>query len=541
MDGITFNGGRYALPHYPFRVPPELEDTVERRYSVAIVGAGLTGLTAACALADLGVDVVVLDDDDTVGARGASSRGICYSRKSLEIFARLDVYRRMREKGVSWTIGRTFAGDEQVYQFDLAADAGEHASAQPAFLNLQQFYVESFLVERAAQMPGVDLRWQSKVRACEQDGRGARLQVETPSGQYVLEANWVIDCSGSQGALRRCAGTLAQSARTDDRWLICDVYFDDPPPPERRTWISAPFNEGRAAWHHVMADGVCRVDYQLEPGCDVEAAASETAIRERLRRQFGELECQLVWVGAWTYRSECLERFRQGRVLFAGDAAHVMSPFGGRGGNSGIQDADNLAWKLAQVVRGKAGHRLLDSYCEERRAAARENIRVSDRTARFLRPPTPAERRFRDAVITLAGKHEFARSMVNTGRMTLPALYENSPLNIGFGAGRSVPNLSTTLADGRQGDVAQLLRWADGNHIAIVANPTRQHRALERPYPVRILPAGKSGAGFAALADAIGVSTDSTVILRPDSYCAGCVESNDAGALEDALRTLSCL
>src|ERR1044072_7715151 len=150
MDGaITFTDGRYALPEYPFRVPPELEDRVARRYSVAIVGAGLTGLTAACALADLGIDVVVLDDDNTVGVRGASSRGICYSRKSLEIFARLDIYRRLREKGVTWTVGRTYAGDDEVCRFDFATDAGQDRSAQPAFINLQQFYVESFLVARA--------------------------------------------------------------------------------------------------------------------------------------------------------------------------------------------------------------------------------------------------------------------------------------------------------------------------------------------------------------------------------------------------------
>ena len=540
MDGITFSGGRYALPHYPFRVPPELEDAVERRYSVAIVGAGLTGLTAACTLADLGVDVVVLDEDDTVGVRGASSRGICYSRKSLEIFSRLGIYGRMREKGVSWTIGRTFAGDEQVYEFDLAAEADEQWSRQPAFINLQQFYVESYLVDRARQIPGVDLRWQSRVTACEQNGRGARLEVETPAGKYVLDANWVIDCSGAHGALRRCGGTLSQGARTDDRWLICDVLFDAPLPAERRTWIAAPFNEGRAAWHHVMADGVCRVDYQLEPGSDIEAAASEPAIRARLRQQFGDRACQVVWVGAWTYRSECLERFRQGRVLFAGDAAHVMSPFGGRGGNSGIQDADNLAWKLAQVVRGKAEPSLLDTYCEERRAAARENIRVSDRTARFLRPPTAAERAYRDAVIALAGRHKFARSMVNTGRMTLPASYAGSRLDAGPGAGRSVPNFSTTLADGRQGDLAQLLRWADGNHVAIVPQPARRHRALERPYPLRILAAEKLGAGLATLAAVTGGGAASTIILRPDSYCAGCLPSNDAGALEDAMRTLSC-
>ena len=177
--------------------------------------------------------------------------------------------------------------------------------------------------------------------------------MQTSAGEYLLHADWVIDCSGSHSSLR--ADALAQSARTDDRWLICDVFFDKPPPHERRTWISAPFNQGRAAWQHVMADGVCRVDYQLDPQCDLEHAASDAAIREKLRLQFGgESSFEIVWVGAWTYRSECLATFRLRRVLYAGDAAHVMSPFGARGGNSGIQDADNLVWKLAMVLSGKA-------------------------------------------------------------------------------------------------------------------------------------------------------------------------------------------
>jgi 3-(3-hydroxy-phenyl)propionate hydroxylase len=537
QDSITFSGGRYQLPEYPFRLPPELAARTATRYPVAIVGAGLTGLTAACALADLGVDVVLLDEDRTVGARGASSRGVCYSQKSLEIFARLGIYPRLREKGVSWSVGRSFDGDEQIYHFDLSTDPRANSSAQPSFINLQQFYVESFLVERAAQLPGLDIRWQSRVMGCEQDGEGARLQVQTPAGEYLLHADWVIDCSGSRSCLRGDA--LAQSARTDDRWLICDVFFDEPPPQERRTWVSAPFNQGRAAWQHVMADGVCRVDYQLDPRCDLEHAASDAAIRERLRLQFGrDASFEVVWVGAWTYRSECLATFRLKRVLYAGDAAHVMSPFGGRGGNSGIQDADNLAWKLAMVLRGKADAALIDTYCEERRPAALENIRVSDRTTRFLRPPTPAERSYRDAVVALARRHEFAQTLVNTGRMTLPSTYARSRLNVGRGCGRSVPNISLTLADGTPGNLAQLLRWAQGNHIAIVRDPSDRHRALERRYPVRIADAGTLHADLASLTDSGG--SDGSMILRPDGYVAGWLESGDAGALEEASRRLTC-
>lgn len=135
----------YELPTYPFVQPPELRGEAAQRYPVVIVGGGLTGLTAACDLAVRGVRSVLLDDDNTVGVRGASSRGMVYAQKTLEIMQRLGVYERMREKGVVWSVGRTMAGDEEVYSFDRGA---ETASCQPAFLNLQQFYLEWFLVDR---------------------------------------------------------------------------------------------------------------------------------------------------------------------------------------------------------------------------------------------------------------------------------------------------------------------------------------------------------------------------------------------------------
>jgi hypothetical protein len=192
------------------------------------------------------------------------------------------------------------------------------------------------------------------------------------------------------------------------------------------------------------------------------------------------------------------------------------------------------------VLNGKADATLLDTYCEERRPAALENIRVSDRTTRFLRPPTTAERSFRGAVVELARKHDFARSLVNTGRMTQPNVYRRSKLNVGRGGGQPVPNCSVTLPDGRPGDLAQLLRWANGNFIAIVRDPGERHRALEVRYPVRVLAAGKLGAGFPALAAATGAGDAAAIIVRPDGYCAGCLDSGEVDTLEHALRALSC-
>ncbi|MDP3167785.1 MAG: FAD-dependent oxidoreductase, partial [Hydrogenophaga sp.] len=337
-----------------------------RRHPIVIVGGGITGLSLACALARYGVEAVLLDEDNTVGVKGASSRGICYTQKSLEVFHRLGIYERIAAKGVQWSVGRTFAGDDEVYSFDLRQQQTHSLSVEPPFINIQQFYIEGFLVERIHELGHIDLRWRSRVVGFSQDADGATLSVSTPAGDYHLRADHVIDCTGSRSPFRAWCAAGVAARKGDDRWCIADVRFRDSPPVERHTWIEAPFNENRAVWQHLMADGVWRIDYQMAPDADPEQVSREDAVRARLNAQFGrELapdEFEIVWVGPYAYRSECLDQLRHGRVFFVGDAAHVVSPFGARGGNSGVQDADNLAWKLAAVLQGRAAPALLASY-----------------------------------------------------------------------------------------------------------------------------------------------------------------------------------
>ena len=502
--------GGYELPTYPFRTPPELSDAAPRRYPVVIVGAGLAGLTLACELASRGIEAVVLDEDDTVGVRGASSRAICYARKSLEIFARLGVYGRIRARGVQWSVGRTLAGEDEIYSFDLSEQAAQGEALQPPFINLQQFYVEGFLVERIAEFNDAhantcctDLRWKSRVVACTQDDACVTLTVQTPEGNYAIEAGWVVDCAGCHSAIRAGFELAVNPALGIDRWCISDVRFAHTPPAERWTWIEAPFNEGRAVWQHLMGDDVWRLDYQMDANADLDAITRPEVVEERLRRHFGpDVEFELMWVGPYSYRSQMLEHFRHGRVLFAGDAAHVMSPFGARGGNSGIQDAENLAWKLALVLENRippqSALRLLDSYSHERVAAARENIRHTDRTNRFLTPHSPVEKLFRDAVIALAKKHAFARAFVNTGRLSVASVYADSPLSSSNDAGRALQNIALTLPDGRSGDLVALLQWAGMLPVVVAFGDIDEATAdglgaIERRYPIRVVACTNDG------------------------------------------------
>jgi len=437
-------GAGYQLPVFPFVTPPELTGAMPTRYPVVIVGGGLVGLTLACDLASRGVAAVVLDEDDTVGVRGASSRGMCYAQKSLEVFDRLGIYERLLNKGVQWSVGRTLADSDEIYSFDAKPAC---ISAQAPFLNLQQFYVEWFLVDRIAELGLTDLRWKHRVSGAVRHDDHVVLQIDTPAGAYAIEAQWVIDATGANSPLRDYLGVEIYPEHGSDRWCICDVRFKKQLPAERWTWVAAPFNEGRAVWQHPMADGVWRLDYQMAPDCDPERVSHPDVARARVREHLGEdVEFEMVWIGPWHYRTQMLDHFRHGRVLFIGDAAHAMSPFGARGGNSGIQDADNLGWKLALVLQAKASEALLDSYCTERRAAAAENIAVTQRTARFLAPQSDAERLLRDAVLSLARNYPFARALVNTGRLSTANRYP--ALTAISGAGESLQNVPLQTPQG---------------------------------------------------------------------------------------------
>src|SRR6185436_9419054 len=271
--------------------------------------------------------------------------------------------------------------------------------------------------------------------------------VETPHGAYSLEADWFVDATGANSRIRETLGLDAHASRHTDRWCISDVRFKKPFAVERWTWIDAPFNEGRGVWQHLMADAVWRLDYQMDEHADPESISRPEVAGERLRAQLGaDVEFEFVWIGPYQYRDHLLEQFRVGRTLFIGDSAHVVSPFGARGGNNGIQDAANLGWKLALVLAGDAGDDLLDSYHAERHPAAVENLTVCRRTARFLAPRSRAEHRIRRAVCTLAKRHEFARKLANTGRMAQANAYP--PSRWAKDGARSVQNVAeggTTL------------------------------------------------------------------------------------------------
>ncbi|HEX4892675.1 MAG TPA: FAD-dependent monooxygenase, partial [Hyphomicrobiaceae bacterium] len=398
-------------------------------HPVVITGAGPVGLVLALDLASHGHRSVILDRR-TGPSEG--SRAICWSKRTLEILGRLGLADRLIERGVTWQRGRVFHRQDEVFAFDLLPETGHQ---RPAFINLQQFHLEAACVEAALATGLVDIRWGHEVRGVEPLADGVHLDIGTPEGNYAVTADWLAACDGSRSSIRDALGIGFVGQTFDDQFLICDIKMKVDRPVERWFWFDPPFNPGRSALMHRQADDVWRLDFQVGPKADRTEEIRPENVARRVRAMLGDVEFSFEWISCYRFQCRRIERFRQGRVLFAGDAAHQVSPFGARGGNSGVQDADNLAWKLALVLSRAAPERLLDSYDMERREAADENILNSTRSTDFIAPRGEGATTLRDAVLDLASAELLARPLINSGRLSKPTTYGDSPLSTpdGFG------------------------------------------------------------------------------------------------------------
>lgn len=418
------SGADIQALRFPYRRSADQDRSQATQHPVVIVGAGPVGLGLAIEMAQRGHAVVLLDREDRLSE---GSRAIAFAKRTLEIWDRLGVGDRMVAKGVSWSQGKVFFQSDLVYQFNMLPETGHE---RPAFINLQQYYSEAYLVERALQLPAIDLRWLHEVVGVARGEQTTTLTVRTPEGDYCIEADWVIACDGARSPVRQALGLESKGQVFQDRFLIADVKMTADFPVERWFWFDPPFHRNQSALLHLQPDNVWRVDFQLGWDADPEEEKKPERIIPRIQAMLGkDVDFSLEWSSVYTFACQRMDRFMHDRVIFAGDAAHRVSPFGGRGANSGIQDTDNLAWKLDWVLRGKAGSELLESYCDERQYAADENILNSTRSTDFITPKTAVSRVFRDAVLGLAETLPFARRLVNSGRLSVPATLHDSLLS----------------------------------------------------------------------------------------------------------------
>ncbi len=420
LDSLYF---RY--PYYPFRRPPEL-DGARPLHPVAIAGAGPVGLAAALELARRGIACVVLDRKHTVND---GSRAICVSRHSFETLQQLGVSKRFETKALGWTRGRCYYRDRLIYRLEMPHS--EHERFLPMY-NLQQQYIEQFLIERAAAFPDlVDLRWQSELTGVSEDGDEIVSTVETAAGAYRLRSSYLVAADGAASSVRKFLGLRLNGENLPGRYVIADVAMQHDFPTERRSFFESAANPDSTILIHRQPDDIWRVDWQLRDREDPDAAIAEKNVRCRVQAILDMIghdgDWELEWWSIYTANTLCLDEYRHGRILFAGDAAHIVPIFGVRGLNNGFDDAINAAWKLAYVLAGRAGDELLDSYTPERRGATLDVFRNAGRSSRFMTPPTRGYALMRKAALQLSLSQAFARRLADP-RQVVPYTYAESPL-----------------------------------------------------------------------------------------------------------------
>jgi len=536
---------------FPPTVPPLSDGREEKRHQVVIVGGGPIGLAQALDLARFGIPCVVIEADDTVCT---GSRAGCVTRRTMDLFDQLKISEPTMTQGLPWNLGQSFYGTTEIYRMEVPEDP---LSKFPSLVNIQQCYVEKYMVDEIeSQSDLIDLRWQSRVTRIENSASGVRLTVDTPDGPYEMQTDWLIACDGARGFVRKSLGLKYVGTHFEDAYIIIDIKMKSALPPGRRAWFNPPSNPGATLLMHKQRDDIWRFDYQIKDGEDPEEAAKPENVCARIQDHLDLIGETAPWSPVWisTYKAMCmsLESYRHNRILFAGDAAHLVPIFGVRGMNSGVEDIDNLAWKLSLVLQGKADEKLINTYSLERHEAMRENMRQSCKSAEFMAPPSKAFKTMRDAVLALSDRHEWITMLVDW-RTSSPVGYPTSPLNRGTldvppvgqylrdvplvveENGQKMPrHLSdirgkyfTLLSFGDTPNIRPLEKWtADGflKSIAVEAASTEGWQIVEDPDQIA--------------QTALQASKNTLLLIRPDGFLLAAYDAFDAAAIDSALKNV---
>ncbi len=511
---------------------------------VLIVGAGPTGMTAALDLAYYGIPSILFDQDNKLSD---GSRAIAYHHSALAVWEKLGAAAPMLAKGIAWNTRHTYFGEKELYTqvFTLG-----NPQLLPRFLNLQQFYLEAYLLEQVKANPLISLHWERRVVDFAQNGEGVRLLVETPEGRKTYQGAYVLACDGAHSTMRKLLQLDFPGSTFEDLFLIVDIKADLGSNHEPRFYFNHPKHSGPSVLIHPQPDGIWRIDWQMGSVVDIEAESSPEKMDARIRALIGEIPYEIVWLSHYRFHQRLLAQMQHGRVFFAGDSAHLVAPFGARGLNSAVQDVENLDWKLALVLEGKADPILLESYQQERWAAQQENQDVTITTMKFMAANTRLRRLKRRVVLWLSQFWKHSHKWVDSGKMVTPNVYRQSPLNLPdsepAAAWSAAPPLGTRVDD-------MVLEWTTGGKTqplplrqllgrgfvllcfvedaAAARMVTRQMAQLDFPVPVQCIPVvSRTSASLpndslidlqGRLAKALDGKPGTCYLIRPDGHTVG--------------------
>jgi 3-(3-hydroxy-phenyl)propionate hydroxylase len=405
-------------------------DSTTRREQVVIAGGGPVGMAMSALLARYQVPHLVIEADD---GYCTGSRAICVSRRSQEILGWAGAEQATLAKGLPWAGGRSYWRDQEVLHFQMPHEPTQRFAPM---VNIQQFYVEQY-AHLAAQKHGAwsQVLWGSRIIKVDHQADGSVLTVEGASGQQqIIKADYLLACDGGRSTVREQLGLQLEGVQYDGKYVIVDIEQDTQRPVERLAWFDPPSNPGSTILMHRQPDNIWRIDYQVRDDEDPLEAVKPENVLPRVKSHLEMIGETSPWKALWIsiYNAKCLTlpRYRYGRILFAGDAGHLVPIFGVRGLNSGLDDAGNLAWKLALVLQGQADESLLESYSVERVHATRENISYGAKSTEFMAPPSYGFTLMREAALRLASIGSRAKTLINP-RQSTPIEYRASPLNLG--------------------------------------------------------------------------------------------------------------
>ena len=511
---------------YPHFDPPNDRAKLSAAAQVAIVGAGPVGMTAALALAKEGVPSVLLDAKPSFND---GSRAICIARQSFHILERLGAVEPFLQKSLAWTTGRSFYRGQQILEFVMPDSPRE--KYRPMY-NLEQQYIEQYLWDAICREPLIETRWQSEVTGVKDTENGVELSVRDPLGSYEFSSEWMLAADGARSAVRQMRGLRLKGENFEGRYVIADVQMNHDYPTIRRALFDPDCRRGGTVLVHKQPEDIWRIDYQLRDGEDEAAAIDEGNVRASVAAVLADLgydgDWELEWWSIYSANTLALDDYRDGRVFFVGDSAHIVPIFGVRGLNNGLADAQNIGWKLARVIGGRAGDTLLDSYSVERRGATLEVFANASKSARFMTPPTSGWQLMRDAALSLALTHPFAGELANPRQMT-PYTYADSPIVMpddpGFDSG---PIPGAPVPDARLGD--GFLSDQLGPAFTLLSfGMTLGDLAAEAELTVVALPTDTEAA------DVLNAVAGTAYLVRPDGHIAARWRHATAEKVRDAL------
>ncbi|MFJ7248189.1 FAD-dependent monooxygenase [Kitasatospora sp. NPDC098652] len=532
---------------------------------VLIVGAGPVGLTLAIGLARAGVDCRIIERDDAFRTAGVRGKGV--NPRTLEVFDDLGVVARILDRGVLDLKVRAYEGTRLVQEFDPGATRPTTPDRPYAgMLMIAQHHTEAVLRDRLAEY-GVKVETGSELTDCTQDTGHAYAQdaagiqdtdgardtagvlatVRQGDRTAQLRARFLVGCDGGRSTVRKLAGIpFLGETWEEERFIMASMDLDGLDPDHMHLWNHPKFGAGAMAIVPMRQDGKWAVHAAVEPDEHGELPAPTL---ETFRRLFAERAGlpgvrmhEPIWSTVWRPTVRLVERYRDGRVLLAGDAAHCQSAAGGQGMNTGIQDAHNLAWKLAAVLRG-APAELLDSYQEERRPIALAGLAATSAHHKAA---------FRGDGATVLTEQFRTLAVQGTDLTGLSIDYRGGPLGrdldeaTGIRAGDRAPDAPCTTADGTPVRLFDLFRGPHFTLLAFGDHPAPADQSGPADPAARSVLQDLPGLRVAAVRDpdghaarAYGLRGEAVVLVRPDGYVSLTGASVDRSTLTEHLRAFA--